>query len=127
MGLSRIILADGAAAPAAAIAATPEKPTRPWLPWIVATAAFLVALAILLRPERLAPPKPLVRLRVDVGAEGSLARSRAGNMLALSPDGTRLAVTFRGADGKTRLGTRLLHQERVTALSAAAAPSEGSR
>jgi len=38
-------------------------------------------------------------------------------MLALSSDGTRLAVTYRGADGKVRLVTRLLQHSSITPLS----------
>ena len=37
-------------------------------------------------------------------------------MMALSPDGARLAVSLRGADGTIRLYTRLLHQNRFTPL-----------
>src|SRR5205814_6465212 len=40
-----------------------------------------------------------------------------GGMLAISPDGMRLAVTLRGTDGKQRLYTRLLHQDQFTALA----------
>jgi hypothetical protein len=40
-----------------------------------------------------------------------------GNMLALSPDGSRLVLTLRGADGKVRLHTRLLNQSQVTPLA----------
>jgi len=38
-----------------------------------------------------------------------LARAGLGNMLAISPDGARLALTLRGADGKVHLYTRLLN------------------
>ena len=38
-------------------------------------------------------------------------------MLALSPDGARLALTLSGADGKVRLYTRLLNQSQVTPLA----------
>jgi serine/threonine-protein kinase len=38
-------------------------------------------------------------------------------MLALSPDGARLALTLRGADGKVRLYTLLLNQSQVTPLA----------
>jgi serine/threonine-protein kinase len=38
-------------------------------------------------------------------------------MLALSPDGTRLALTLRGADGKVRLHTRLLQQSQFVPLA----------
>jgi WD40 repeat protein len=38
-------------------------------------------------------------------------------MLAVSPDGSRLALTLRGADGKVRLYTRLLNQGQVKPLA----------
>src|SRR5260370_8484081 len=40
-----------------------------------------------------------------------------GALLAVAPDGTRLAVVVRGADAKHRLATRRLDQSQVTPLS----------
>jgi hypothetical protein len=113
IGDVRILLDEPFEAPAA----TPRRPS--WLPWAIAgvLAAGLAVVAIAWRPRQPAQ-KPLMRLNVELGADGALARVSGGNTLALSPDGTRLAVTFRGTDGKVRLGTRLLHQSQVTPLSA---------
>ena len=43
--------------------------------------------------------------------------SGPGTILALSPDGTRIAVTVRGADGRLRLATRRLDQSQMTTLA----------
>src|SRR5450631_1448923 len=63
-----------------------------------------------------------MRLNVEIAPDTPLARvvvagTATGNMLALSPDGSRLALTLRGADGKVRLHTRLLNQSQVTPLA----------
>ena len=96
--------------------------TNRMLPWTLAGAlaiAVIVAGIFWWRASRPSPSRPLMRLNVDLGDEVALARapSGGGNMLAISPDGTRLALTLRGADGKVRLYTRLLHQNQVTPLS----------
>jgi serine/threonine-protein kinase len=57
-----------------------------------------------------------MRLSVEIAPDTPLARAGSGNMLALSPDGARLALMLRGADGKARLHTRLLNESEVTPL-----------
>jgi tRNA A-37 threonylcarbamoyl transferase component Bud32 len=91
-------------------------------PWIVAGA---LALALIVsgagwysRAARPAPPSPLIRLNAEIAPDTPLARVEpiggiGGNMLALSPDGARLALTLRGADGRVRLCSRLLNQSQV--------------
>ncbi|MSV35574.1 MAG: hypothetical protein EXQ47_08260 [Bryobacterales bacterium] len=80
-----------------------------------------VGLAGWYRATRPAELKPLMRLNVDLEDSTPLARviigATGGNMLALSPDGARLALTLRGADGKMRLYTRLLNQSQVTPMA----------
>jgi len=62
--------------------------------------------------------RPLIRLNAEIAPDTPLARGdSSGAMLDLSPDGTRLAVTMRGADGTVRLYTRLLNQSQVTPLA----------
>jgi hypothetical protein len=85
------------------------------LPWVVAGALALALAVLLYYATRPAPLRPLVRLNAEIAADTSLAR--LGGVLALSPDGARLALTLRGADGKVRLHTRLLQQNQVTALA----------
>ncbi|MBI4902641.1 MAG: protein kinase [Acidobacteria bacterium] len=101
--------------------AGPSKSAR--RPWTVAGAFALACIAAAAgwyyNATRPAPLRPLVRLHAEVAAGAPLARSVNGpNMMAISPDGTRLALTLRSADGKIRLHTRLLHQDRVTLLAA---------
>ncbi len=91
------------------------------LPWIVAGAlalALIVSAVLLYNATRPAPLRPLIRLNAEIAPDTPLARgSGGGNMFALSPDGARLALTLRGADGKVRLYTRLLNQGQVTPLA----------
>ena len=64
-------------------------------------------------------------LNIDLEDNTPLARGNAnGGMLALSPDGTRLALTLRGSDGKLRVHTRLLHHSQVTPLAGSVAMFE---
>jgi Tol biopolymer transport system component/tRNA A-37 threonylcarbamoyl transferase component Bud32 len=93
---------------------------RRWL-WpvvaAIATLALIVAGVLLYNATRPAPLRPLIRVNIDVDDGTPLTRATAGNMLALSPDGARLALTLRGADGKVRLYTRLLNQSQATPLA----------
>ena len=92
--------------------------------WIAAAVLAVAAASsswIAYRATRPAELKPLIRLNAEIAPETPLARvdvinGIGGNMLALSPDGARLALTLRGADGKVRLHTRLLNQSQVTPL-----------
>jgi Tol biopolymer transport system component len=86
----------------------------------VATLALIVAGVLLYNATRPAPLRPLIRANIDLDDNTPLARGgggSAGNMLAVSPDGARLALTLRSADGKLRLYTRLLNQSEVTPLA----------
>ena len=106
-------------------AATTGPSRAGWWPWAVAgvsTLAFIVTAVGWYDATRPAPPRPVMRLNLEIAPDTPLARVDAGtgfggNMLALSPDGARLALTLRGADGKTRLHTRLLHQSHVVPLA----------
>ena len=71
---------------------------------------------------RPAPPRPLIRLNAEAAPDTPLARGEVfsgngGNVLALSPDGARMALSLLGADGKARLYTRLLNQSQATPLA----------
>ena len=111
---------EAAAAPAAVV-------RHRVLPWIAAAGALALALigagvGWYSGATRPAPPHPLIRLNLEIAPDPPLARvdvvnGIGGNMLALSPDGARLALTLRGADGKVRLHTRLLNQSQVTPLA----------
>ena len=93
---------------------------RPW-PWVMAALAIALAVTSMLlyrlyRDTRSALPHPMVRLSAELGPDITMERS-GGAILAVSPDGTRLAVVVRGADAKHRLATRRLDQSQVTPLS----------
>ena len=61
-------------------------------------------------------PQPLVRLSIELGPEITAAGYGAGSLLALSRDGTRLAVSVSSPDGRIRLATRRLDQSQLTVL-----------
>ncbi len=86
------------------------------LPWAVAAAAVLVAAVGWWFAIRPASSHTLVRLDAEIAAGTPLAPT-AGSMFALSPNGARLALVLRGADGKALLHTRLLHQNQVMPLA----------
>jgi Tol biopolymer transport system component len=100
---------------------SPAAGSRTWL-WPVvagvATLALIVAAALLYNATRPAPLRPLIRTNINLEDNMPLAKgANNGSMLAVSPDGMRLAVTVRGADGKLRLYTRLLNQSQSTLLA----------
>jgi len=92
---------------------------RRLLPWIVVAVVAVVGVAlgtIAYVATRQAPLRPMLRLNAELPADASLMRVNGGSMLALSPDGSRLALTLRGPDGVVRLYTRLLDQVQATPL-----------
>ncbi len=105
------------------VAAGPSKADRwPRIAVAVLALALMISGMGWYRAARPAPLRPLMRLNVEIAPGTSLARGNAingigGNMLALSPDGTRLALSLRGTDGKVRLHTRLLNQSQVIPLT----------
>ena len=95
-----------------------------WWPWVAgfATLACLAAGLGWYTATRPAAPRPLVQLDLNIDPDTPLAGvdisvDMRGNLLALSPDGTRLALSLRGADGKVRLHTRLLQQGQAVPLT----------
>jgi serine/threonine-protein kinase len=107
---------------------------RSWRSGVVAILAVAVAVTALLlyRPTRTIP-HPLVRIDAELAREPdgafrlnsdtTLKEGYVGTFLALSPDGTHLAVSMRDADGKVRLATRRLDQSRFVPLSGTENPS----
>jgi serine/threonine-protein kinase len=85
---------------------------RPWV-WIALTGALAMAFVITLgvvwwRANRPAPLHPLVQLSAELPPATTINRFR-GVQMALSPDGTRIAVTELHPSGY-RLATRQLNQ-----------------
>jgi serine/threonine-protein kinase len=58
-----------------------------------------------------------MRLSVELDPDVPLAKDGFQNVLAIAPDDRRLVFTTRGADGVTKLATRILDQDRSTVLS----------
>jgi serine/threonine-protein kinase len=115
------IAIDGAASAPASVEEVRPVPARPrvW-PWAVAALAIAVAVTATVawwRASRADPLRPLMRLSLEFGPEVKAGKSQGGGFLALSPDGTLLAVIVRGADGATRLATRRLDQNQTTTLA----------
>ena len=78
-------------------------------PWI--TAAVLAALAVLAyRATRPAELKPLMRLDVNLGPDA------LPGPVTISPDGTRIVFSIRGAGSQPLLATRLLDQAAIAPL-----------
>ncbi|HTS29271.1 MAG TPA: winged helix-turn-helix domain-containing protein [Bryobacteraceae bacterium] len=97
---------------------TTPRQVRRWWPYAAILGLGLIASAgwwrVVARPRPAA--KPLVRLSLDLGPDLAAAGLGTGSLLALSPDGSRLAVSVGGADGKVRLATRRLDQSQLTVL-----------
>ncbi len=119
MGEARLVIEDciadpgGGTASPAQVTNLPHK--RPIISWLVAAVAIVVAGILYFRPE---PLRPLIRLTDELGPE-SLAASQdsARGLMAISPDGSRIAVTLAGADGKVHIHTRLLQHSKLTHLA----------
>ena len=109
IGDAKRLVADAAAL------AVPGLPRFKWAPWIAAAAMAAIAAVAFWAPWRSAPKtdQPLIRLNVDLGPDAITADY---NTFAISPDGERLVFVIRGTDGRTRLATRLLSEDKPTIL-----------
>ncbi len=116
IGDVRIAIQEYLAHPESKFPAQAEaRATRlPWALTGMATLALIAAGVLLYNATRPSPLKPLIRLNAEIAPDTQLD---SGSYLALSPDGARLALILRGADGKVRLHTRLLQQNQVTPLA----------
>jgi serine/threonine-protein kinase len=95
------------------------RPGSRW-PWMAAGVAIALAVAAgagWWRASRAAKPVLPMRLQVEVGSDLKLVRASIGSLLALSPDGTLLAMIVKGSDGVSRVATRRLDEDRVTTLA----------
>jgi hypothetical protein len=95
------------------------------LVWLSATAILGLLAVAAGAGFFLRAPKPLepIHLTADVGADVSLDTSSFGPIIALSPDGTRLAFVAPGADRNVRMYVRSLGQQQATLLTG----TEGAR
>lgn len=119
IAVARLEIDDAENDPEAPITSQPVSGGLPALmPWAITlvlavalTAGLVWWLARLAEPER-----PLVRLTAETPEGLSLVRVNLGGMLAISPDGRRLALSLRAADGKMRLYIRSLDRREVSLL-----------
>jgi serine/threonine-protein kinase len=94
--------------------------SRPWV-WITTAAVFAIAFCISgvgwWRSNRAAPPHSLVHLSAELSPGATLDSFRPGGgyQVALSPDGTRIALVEHYA-GNYRLATRRLDQSEFAQL-----------
>jgi Tol biopolymer transport system component/predicted Ser/Thr protein kinase len=88
-------------------------------PWLVAGVLIVLVVASVAwwRATRSAAPHAAMRLSVELDPDVPLAKDGLQNVLAIAPDDRRLVFTTRGADGVTKLATRILDEDRSTILS----------
>ncbi len=106
----------------------PFRKLRDRLGWVAAAALAIVAMFVALGWWRASRPvlRPLVRFSTELSPGPSaftfrmgqtvLAKPLPGTYLALSLDGSRLALSVRDADGTVRLATRKLDEDQFKIL-----------
>jgi serine/threonine-protein kinase len=108
IGEARLLIDE----PEAAVAVESAKPRPAW-PWAAMACVLAVAAgAGWWKATRQAPLRPLMTLDVEIGPGQELGR----RSLAISPDGTRLAVVVREGN-KRQIGVRMLHQRQMSLLA----------
>jgi len=118
IGEARVVLEEAPRSPVALPAAVRQSAIFSLQSAIAAVFALvaIVALAMLWKATRPAPLAPLQRFHADLGLDTGQATSY-GAATIISPDGTRLAFVARGADGRSRIHTRLLEQSQASPLA----------
>src|SRR5262249_14756476 len=110
IGEARLILDETEVEPQSAAPAR-----RPLLPWALAAVLELASGWFAYRSFRPAPGAPFLRTHLALPAD--TIADFTGNPVALSDDGTRIAISLRGADGKSQLYTRTLQESRLRPLA----------
>jgi Tol biopolymer transport system component/predicted Ser/Thr protein kinase len=95
--------------------ATPRKASV--VPYAIAAIAIVAAALGWWQATRPSAPRPFVQMNVEMSPDLTLTPGTIGGMMAISPDGSRIAVTARGSDGTVRLYTRLLSESRLTPVT----------
>ncbi|MBK5292583.1 MAG: protein kinase [Acidobacteriia bacterium] len=107
-------IGDAWHAPAEAPASTAApKNSRPWM---VAAGLLIAALSVALWNATRPVEQPLIRMDVELGPDARLGAT-PGISAKLSPDGTRLVFFSETPDGRLRLSTRRLADDKSTPLA----------
>jgi serine/threonine-protein kinase len=109
---ARRLLTESEAESPAQAAGLPHTNTKLWIGAVAVLAAALAAASWALWRTTRPVERPLVRVNLDLpGYDGG------DRNLALSADGKRIAYVTRGADGRSRLATRLLAENEAKTLA----------
>ena len=114
VGEARVVLANPGAAESAAEPAVLRQQTRHGGWWIAGAAVALIAGAALGRYALDPATPPSQTFEFDITVPGSVIESGS---LALSPDGTRLALVIREGSGDLKLAVRDMNATQVRVLS----------
>ena len=93
-------------------------PSHSRFAWVAAALLALVGAGLGFGLWRATRPveRTLIQLSAELGPDASVALGTGGSV-ALSRDGTLLALTVRGADGQTRLATRRIDEGQLNVLA----------
>jgi serine/threonine-protein kinase len=95
----------------------PARRVRPWVAaTVLATALAAIAGIAWWRATQPAAPRPLLRVSVELPPGKIISTSRA-SQLAVSPDGSRIAVTETDSTGNWQIATRRLDESEFVSLS----------
>jgi serine/threonine-protein kinase len=121
IGSARLELADAISGGDAPSTAPSARSRSGWLPWAIAGAGVTAAVMALVlgAPWRSpAPALPAMRLSVDPGAPGEIGRlAIPGPMMAISPDGTTLALLMGPPSGLGQIFVRRLNELQAVPLA----------
>jgi len=128
-------LAEPGSQAGVALSGVPLRKLREWMGWALALLVAIIAVIAAVGWRRATRPvlRPLIRIGAELVPgpgmftfrldETLLAKWQPGTFLALSPDGSRLAVSIRDADGNGRLATRRLDENQFKALPGSENPT----
>jgi serine/threonine-protein kinase len=108
---------DAASTPVAVLTSTRAGRRSTLIPWILAAASALGAFALAAREWQRPAARPLAVSRALIDfPQSSFSQARVGNLLALSPDGTRV-VYVGNPDNQEQLYVRRLDQFEATPIA----------
>ena len=115
----RIEIEDALAVPKDSGATPAASASRSKLSWVAAAVLSVVATGASFIAYRATRPleRPLMRFTDDLGAEIALSSAPVGPVVAISPDGSRLAYVSRTTDGTPHISVRLLESPKSFVLA----------